>query len=95
MMRAGIERTIDEHAFLRSAWQRGEAAGVERGRSEGRAEGRAEVLRSILTDLLTRQFAPLSATTRRRLDRASGDQLEAWYNNLKDAKNLTAVFRKS
>ena len=40
MMRAGIERTIDEHAYLRDLAARKFAEGREHGRQEGRQEGR-------------------------------------------------------
>ena len=88
-MRAGIERTIDEHAYLRDLAARKFAAGREHGRQEGRAEG----LREVLADVLERRFGPLSATVRRR-ERGTAGHLEAWLRKSMGAKTLTEVFRK-
>ena len=56
---------------------------------QGRQEGQA----LLLEQLLTIRFGDLSATTRKRLDKATPEQLQHWATRVLTAKKLTEVFR--
>lgn len=58
--------------------------GMEKGRREGAA--------ALLERLLTRRFGPLSQTARKKLAKASVEQIEAWSDALPEAQSLKQVF---
>jgi hypothetical protein len=62
---------------------------VEKGREEGRQEGRAE----ILLRLMTRKFGALSAEQRRRIERADGETLLRWSEQLLFAESPEDALR--
>ncbi|WP_323685037.1 DUF4351 domain-containing protein [Lamprobacter sp.] len=43
-----------------------------------------------LTRLLSRRFGPLPAWAEQRISKANGDQLDAWFDGLLDAKAISA-----
>ena len=61
---------------------------------EGEARGEARTRTAIFARLLEHRFGPLPARVRKRIDGASQKQLDAWLDNVLDAPNLKAVFRK-
>ena len=86
VMRAGIEETWGEHAFFRAAW--------DDGNTKGKAEGKAEGMKLLLSNLISTKFGPLPETIRFRLDQASPDELERWFNQALSAPTLESVFEK-
>ncbi len=60
----------------------------ELGKLEGKLEGQAQVL----ARLLNKRFGPLSEDMSRRLNNATGEQLELWTDAVLDAPTLAAVF---
>ena len=67
----------------------------DEGRQEGRDEGRVEGERVVLERLLLRRFGHLSPKAAESLRQASADDLEAWTDNVLDARTLDDVFRPS
>lgn len=53
------------------------------------SKGAAEIIER----LLTRRFGPLPKTVRKKLEKASMKQLEAWSDALPDAQSLKQVFK--
>ena len=53
--------------------------------AEGEIEGKIESL----TRLLSRRFGPLPTWAEQRISKANGDQLDAWFDALLDAKRLS------
>ena len=56
-------------------------------------QGRQEGQTLLLQKLLTTRFGDLSTTTRKRLDKATPEQLQHWATRVLTTKNLTEVFR--
>ena len=71
-------------------WEKGF---YKQGRQEGRQEGLLKGQSLLLEQLLTIRFGELSATTRKRLDKATPEQLQHWATRVLTAKKLTEVFR--
>ena len=65
---------------------------VQRARDEGIEQGRVEGERTVLERQLRRRFGPLSPAAADRLHEASATDLEAWAENLLDARTLDDVF---
>ncbi len=78
----------EESSTMAGAIQRAREEGVRRGMERGHVEGE----RTVLERLLRRRFGRLPAGTERRLDRASRADLEAWADNVLDARSLDEVF---
>ena len=57
------------------------------GRADGEARGRAESLKR----LLTRHFGPLPNAVMHRINAASVEQLDVWFDRALDAKSLASV----
>lgn len=55
-------------------------------------QGRKEGALTIMERLLTRRFGPLPKTVRKKMEKASLEQLEAWSDVLPDAQSLKQVF---
>lgn len=55
-------------------------------------DGRQKGAAAIIERLLIRRFGPLPKTVRKKLDKASMEQLEAWSDALPDAQSLKQVF---
>ena len=53
--------------------------------AEGEIEGKIDGL----ARLLSRRFGPLPAWAEQRIAKANGDQLDAWFDGLLDAENLS------
>ena len=73
--------------------EEGRLQGLQQGLQQGRQEGRQEGQALLLEQLLTIRFGDLSATTRKRLDKATPEQLQHWATRVLTAKKLTEVFR--
>lgn len=73
----------------RDFYKQGRIAGLELGREEGLLKGQALLLEQILT----LRFGDLGANARKRLDKATPEQLQYWATRLLTAKKLTEVFR--
>ena len=65
---------------------------IQRARDEGMRAGRVEGERTVLERLLRRRFGPLSPAVSGRLHEASAADLEAWAENLLEARTLDDVF---
>ena len=71
-------------------WEKGfYKQGIEEGIEKGIEKGRAMALQQ----LLTIRFGELSVATRKRLDKASIEQLQHWTIRVLTAKKLSEVFR--
>ena len=86
------ERYPQESNVMRGVVQRARDEGIEQGRVEGIREGRVEGERTVLERQLRRRFGPLSPAAADRLHEASATDLEAWAENLLDARTLDDVF---
>ena len=64
----------------------------DEGRVEGRAEGHVDGERAVLTRLLRRRFGRLPPAVEERVHRAPPSNLEAWAENVLDARTLDDVF---
>ena len=70
----------------------GEANGIAKGKAEGRAEGEA----AVLLRLLEHRFpGKVTRSARKRVERASVEELDAWTVRVLDAQSIEAVFRVS
>ena len=78
--------------FFQRARDEGLREGRVEGRDEGIRQGRVEGERAVLTRLLTRRFGALAPAVADRLGRASASDLEAWSENLLDARTPEDVF---
>jgi predicted transposase YdaD len=67
------------------------AQGVTQGLTQGLTEGR----QAVLIRLLSKRFGVLQPVVMQRLESASGEQLDAWAENLLDAQTLRDVFKPS
>lgn len=76
--------------FAKKYLAQGIAKGIEKGREEGRLEGEA----ALLAKQLTKKFGPLSAATKKRLEKASEKDLGRWAERILTAEKLTDVFAK-
>ncbi len=65
---------------------------IQRARDEGMREGRVEGERTVLERQLRRRFGLLSPAVVDRLHKASVADLEAWAENLLDARTMDDVF---
>ena len=81
-----IQRARDEG--MRQGMRAGRDEGIRKGRVEGMREGE----RTVLERLLRQRFGLLSPAVVDRLHRASAADLEAWAENLLDARTLDDVF---
>jgi predicted transposase YdaD len=72
--------------------KKGLEQGREQGRKQGLKQGREEGAAILLAELLTKRFGPLPPGTRRKLARASLDQLTQWGAAAADAQTLKEVF---
>ena len=86
VMQGVVQRARDEGI------EQGRVEGIEQGRVEGIREGRVEGERTVLERQLRRRFGPLSPAAAERLREASAADLEAWAENLLDARTLDDVF---
>ncbi|WP_228895173.1 DUF4351 domain-containing protein [Pseudoduganella aquatica] len=77
-----------EQSFMDKGWQKGLEKGLEKGILQGRKEGAA----ALLERLLTQRFGPLPQTARKKLAKASAEQLTAWSDALMEAQSLKQVF---
>lgn len=77
-----------ETRFYQDVFAEGRTEGWAKGRAEGWAEGEAQMLRR----QLTRRFGPLPEWANLRLQTADSAQLEAWVDQVLDAKTLESVF---
>ena len=67
--------------------------GREQGIAQGMRQGRAEGERAVLERLLRRRFGQLPPEAAERLRGAPEAELEAWADNVLDARTLDEVFR--
>ena len=74
-------------------YKQGRLEGLEKGRQEGRQEGLLRGQALTLQQLLTIRFGELNATARKRLDKATPEQLQHWTMRVLTAKKLADVFR--
>jgi hypothetical protein len=81
-----------EQSFMDKGWEKGLKQGLERGLEQGLEKGRKEGAAMVLERQLAQRFGSLSQTTRKKLARASVEQLAAWSDALPDAKTLKQVF---
>ena len=72
--------------------RQGRDEGMRQGRDEGMRAGRVAGGRTLLERLLRRRFGPLSPAVSDRLHGASAADLEAWAENLLEARTLDDVF---
>ena len=77
-----------ETRFYQDVFAEGRTEGWAKGRAEGWAEGEAQMLRR----QLTRRFGPLPEWANLRLQTADSAQLEAWADQVMEAKTLEGVF---
>lgn len=88
----------DEASFLASARREGLAEGLEQGLERGLEQGREEGLQAgevmALRRLLAKRFGPLPADIEERVNQASLEQIEAWFDQAIGAASLEAVFDK-
>lgn len=82
-----------EEKGRKHGWRIGLKEGKAEGRAEGREEGRGEGAALLLERQLTTRFGPLPQTVRRRLAKASLEQLAHWSEILLDAQSLRQVFK--
>ena len=78
-----------EQSFMDKGWRLGRQAGRQEGLQEGRQEGAAELLEK----QLVQRFGSLPASVRKKLAKASEEQLAAWGAALLEAPSLQQVFR--
>jgi hypothetical protein len=72
--------------------EKGLEKGLKKGRQEGLEQGRAQGAVALLERQLTQRFGPLPQTVRKKLDKASLTQVEAWSDALVEAQSLRQVF---
>jgi len=86
-IKIGLQRGRQEG--LKQGIEQGIEQGLEQGLEQGRQEGAA----ALLERQLGRRFGPLSLTVRKKLAKASLEQLEVWSDALVEAQSLRQVFR--
>ena len=93
------QRYPEASSVMTGVIQRARNEGIREGRVEGRVEGiregRVEGERTVLERQLRRRFGPLSPAVADRLHRASATDLEAWAENLLEARRLDDVFHSN
>ena len=72
--------------------RQGRDEGMRQGRDEGIREGRVDGERTVLERLLRRRFGRLPPAVTDRLHQAPAADLEAWAENVLDARTLDDVF---
>ncbi len=97
VMKGVVQRARDEgieqgRVEMGGVVQRARDEGIEQGRVEGIREGRLKGERTVLERQLRRRFGRLSPAAAERLREASAADLEAWAENLLDARTLDDVF---
>ena len=85
-----IQRAHDEG--VRQGMRAGRDEGMRQGRDEGMREGRVDGERTVLERLLRRRFGRLPPAVADRLHQAPAADLEAWAENVLDARTLDDVF---
>ena len=93
VMRGVVQRARDEgieqgRIEMKGVVQQARDEGIEQGMRQGRVEGE----RTVLERQLRRRFGPISPAAAERLHEASATDLEAWAENLLDARTLEDVF---
>ena len=68
---------------------------IQRAHDEGMRLGRVDGERTVLERQLRRRFGPLSPAVAERLHNASASDLEAWADNVLDARAMDDVFRET
>ena len=71
-------------------FQRAHDEGMQQGMRLGRVDGE----RAVLERQLRRRFGPLSPAVAERLHNASASDLEAWADNVLDARAMDDVFQE-
>lgn len=77
-----------EESFMEKGRQKGLKQGLERGLERGREEGAAQLLER----QLTQRFGPLPQVVKKRLAKASLEQLGNWSDAVLTAQSLKQVF---
>ena len=78
----------EESSTMKGIVTRAREEGMEQGMQRGRVEGK----RTVLERQLLRRFGRLPAARARRLDGSSQADLEAWAEDVLDARSLDEVF---
>jgi flagellar biosynthesis/type III secretory pathway protein FliH len=87
------ERALyNELTLLRDAREEGREEGLREGHQEGRQEGLTLAKTATLTRQLTRRFGEPPEWASKRVQEASGEQIDAWLDRILDAPTLQAVF---
>ena len=81
-------RYPEENKTMAGMFQRAHDEGMRQGMRLGRVDGE----RTVLERLLQRRFGPLSPAVAERLQNASASDLEAWAENVLDARAMDDVF---
>lgn len=81
-----------EKRGIRKGLKQGLEQGLEKGLEKGIAIGREEGAALMLEEQLTQRFGPLSQTTRRKISKASLEQLTLWSKAVLHAQTLKQVF---
>jgi predicted transposase/invertase (TIGR01784 family) len=77
---------------VRKGLAEGVMQGLQEGRQEGRQEGLTLAKTATLTRQLTRRFGALPDWASKRVQEASGEQIDAWLDRILDAPTLQLVF---
>lgn len=85
-------RYPEESRTMAGMIQRARDEGMRVGRDEGMRQGRVDGERVMLERLLRRRFGRLDTAVAERLHGASATDLEAWAENVLDARTLDDVF---
>ena len=78
--------------MIQRAHDEGVRQGMRAGRDEGMRQGRVDGERTVLERLLRRRFGRLPPAVADRLHQAAAADLEAWAENVLDARTLDDVF---
>ena len=84
-----LEETRAYRELVGIGIERGKKEGLKEGKEEGEKLGRQKEALAILTKQLRRRFGALPRWASARLRQADAEQLEAWAENIFDAKELT------
>ena len=88
-IKIGLERGRREG--LKQGIEQGLEQGIERGLEQGLEQGRKEGAVALLERLLEQRFGPLPQTARKKLAKATVEQLEAWGQAFPAAQSLKQV----
>jgi flagellar biosynthesis/type III secretory pathway protein FliH len=77
---------------IQEGMQQGMQQGMQEGLQQGMQQGMQQGERMVLARLLRRRFGRLGPDIHARLEGATPEQLEAWAENILDAKSLEEVF---